>query len=64
MNFQTFYNKEVDDQDIRTGIQVGLFFKAALTDFVSIQPELIYTNMGLQPSTIILITYEGVFSKA
>ncbi|MCB0803000.1 MAG: PorT family protein [Flavobacteriales bacterium] len=63
LNFSNFYNKEVDDQDIRTGIQAGLFFKAALTDFVSIQPELIYTNKGSTTKYDNFITGEGDFSQ-
>jgi len=45
-NFSNFYSNEVDDQDLRIGIQGGLFFKAAITDFLAIQPEILYTQKG------------------
>jgi len=45
-NFSNFYSNEVDDQDLRIGLQGGLFFKAALTDFLAIQPEILYSQKG------------------
>lgn len=45
-NFSNFYSDEVDDQDLRIGFQGGLFFKAGLTDFLAIQPELLFSQKG------------------
>lgn len=46
VNFSNLYSDQVDDQDLRVGIQGGLFFKAALTDFLAIQPELLFSQKG------------------
>ena len=48
INFSNFHSTDddVDDQNLRIGYQGGLFFKAALTDFLAIQPEVLYTTKG------------------
>lgn len=46
VNFSNFYSGEVDDQDMRFSFQGGLFFKAALTEFFAIQPEILYMTKG------------------
>lgn len=48
INFSNFHstNDDVDDQNLRIGFQGGLFYKLALTDFLAIQPELLYTTKG------------------
>lgn len=46
VNFSNLYSDQVDDQDLRVGIQGGLFFKAGLTDFLAIQPELLFSQKG------------------
>lgn len=48
INFSNFRidDDEADDQNLRTSFQAGLFFKAAMTEFFAIQPELLYTTKG------------------
>ncbi len=58
-NFSNFFNDEVDDQNLRIGFQGGLFFKAALTDFFAIQPEVLYTQKGSTTKYDKFLTGEG-----
>ncbi|MEQ8624654.1 MAG: porin family protein [Vicingaceae bacterium] len=48
INFSNFHstNDDINDQNLRFGYQGGLFFKFALTDFLAIQPELLYNTKG------------------
>jgi|SRR5690554_173562 len=46
INFSNFYSDEVDDQDLRFSFQGGMYFKAALTSFFAIQPEVLYMTKG------------------
>ena len=62
-NFSNFFNDEVDDQNLRIGFQGGLFFKAALTDFFAIQPELLYTQKGATTTYDNFFTGEGEFTQ-
>ena len=62
-SFSNFYSEEIDDQNMRIGFQGGLFFKAALTDFLAIQPELLYTQKGSKIQYDNFLTGEAEFSN-
>ncbi len=46
VNFSNFYSDQIDDQNMRVGYNLGLFFKAQVVDFLAIQPEVLYTTKG------------------
>lgn len=63
LNLSNLYNEEVDDQNMRVGYNVGLFFKAALTDFLAIQPEVLYTTKGSTTQYDNFFTGDGEFTQ-
>jgi hypothetical protein len=63
VNFSNFYSNEVDDQNLRIGYNAGLFFKAAITDFLAIQPEVLYTTKGSTTSYDNFFTGPAKFSQ-
>jgi len=48
INLSNFHSTDddINDQNLRFGYHGGLFYKYALTDFLAIQPELLYTTKG------------------
>lgn len=63
VNFSNFYSDEVDDQDLRIGFQGGLFFKAGITDFFAIQPEVLFTQKGATTKYDNFATGEAEFTN-
>ena len=55
VNFSNLYTQNVDDNNVLTGFNVGVFAKLPITDFLAIQPELLYTTKGAQ------LTYNNYF---
>ena len=55
VNFSTLYAKDVENSNMRTGFNVGLFAKLPLTNYLAVQPELYYTTKGAE------ITYKNYF---
>ncbi len=47
-NLSNLYVNDVKDENAKIGFQAGLFVKAPITKFFSIQPELIYSQKGSQ----------------
>jgi hypothetical protein len=48
VNFSNLYTKDVDDQNVLTGYTIGVFTQVPLTNWVSFQPELLYTTKGAE----------------
>ena len=55
LNFSQLYvdQPNAEDEKIKAGYHFGLFGKIPVTDFLSLQPEVLYTNVGSK------ITYGG-----
>ena len=56
-NLSNLYVKDVTDENSKLGFQVGVFAKAPITKFFSIQPELIYTQKGTE------LDYNNIFAN-
>ena len=48
VNFSNLYTEEVEDNNVLTGFNVGVFAKLPITQTFAIQPELLYTTKGAQ----------------
>lgn len=48
VNFSNLYTEDVEDNNVLTGFNVGVFAKLPLTQTFAIQPELLYTTKGAQ----------------
>ena len=46
VNFTNLYVDDVDDENMKAGLNLGLFAKFPVTKGFSIQPELLYSNKG------------------
>ncbi|MGZ9736442.1 porin family protein [Flavobacterium sp. GNP002] len=46
LNFSNFYTDNVDDSNILTGFNAGLYAKFPVTNSIAIQPEINYTTKG------------------
>ena len=57
VNFSNLYTKDVTDQNVLTGFNVGVFAKVAVTDRFALQPELIYTTKGAE------LKYNNAFAQ-
>ncbi|RDC66379.1 porin family protein [Adhaeribacter pallidiroseus] len=55
VNFSQLYvdQPEAEDENIKVGVNLGVFAKVPITSFLAIQPELLYTSAGSK------ITYGG-----
>jgi Outer membrane protein beta-barrel domain len=45
-NASNLYTDEVDDQNLLPGFHVGVFVKAAVTEYIAFQPELLFSTKG------------------
>lgn len=45
-NFSNFYTDDVDDNNVLTGFNIGLFAKLPISDNIFLQPEISYTGKG------------------
>ncbi|WP_309609969.1 porin family protein [Flavobacterium sp.] len=57
VNFSNLYTDDVDDNNVLTGFNVGLFAKIPVTEMFAIQPELNYSTKGAK------LTYNNTFAK-
>jgi len=57
VNFSNMYTDDVDDENVLTGFNLGLFAKVPITNFIALQPELNYTTKGSQ------LTYNNAFAQ-
>lgn len=55
INFSNMYTKDVDQNNMLTGFNIGVFAKMPVTNFLAIQPELYFTTKGAE------VTYNNSF---
>lgn len=48
VNFSNLYTEDVDDNNVLTSFNVGLFVSMPLTSFIAIQPEFLYSRKGAE----------------
>ena len=48
VNASNLYTKDVDDENMLIGFNIGLFAKVPVNNFLAIQPELYYTTKGAE----------------
>ena len=48
VNFSNLYTEDVDDNNVLTGFNVGVFAKLPITNSIAIQPESYYTTKGAE----------------
>lgn len=48
VNFSNLYSDDVDDENVLTGFNLGLYAKLPITDFIAVQPEISYTTKGAE----------------
>lgn len=57
VNLSNFYVDEVESNNMKVGLNLGLFAKLPVTSGFSIQPEILYSSKGSK------ITYDNVFGS-
>lgn len=57
VNFANLYTQDVDDNNVLTNFNLGLFAKLPITEMFAIQPELNYSGKGSK------LTYNNLFAK-
>lgn len=48
VNFSNLYTDNVEDNNVMTGFNAGVFTKLSITESLAIQPELLYTTKGAE----------------
>ena len=48
VNFSNLYTDNVDDNNVLTGFNAGIFAKLPITESLAIQPEMLYTTKGAE----------------
>jgi len=56
VNFSNLYTEDVDDENMLTSFNAGLFVNLPVSDMLSIQPEVLYSRKGSE------LTYDNVFA--
>jgi hypothetical protein len=57
VNFSNLYTEDVDDNNVLTSFNVGVFVSMPLTNFLSIQPEFLYSRKGAE------LVYDNAFAS-
>lgn len=57
VNFSNLYTEDVDDNNVLTSFNVGVFVSMPLTSFLSIQPEFLYSRKGAE------LVYDNAFAS-
>ena len=57
LNFSNLYSDNVDDNNVLTGFNAGLYAKFPITNNIAIQPEISYTTKGAE------LVYNNAFAK-
>ncbi|WP_291119923.1 porin family protein [Flavobacterium sp. UBA6135] len=57
VNFSNLYTDDVDDNNVLTGFNAGIFISLPLTEMFSIQPEFLYTTKGAE------LVYNNAFAQ-
>jgi hypothetical protein len=55
INLANLYVEDASDENLKVGLNVGLFAKIPLTEFFAIQPEVLYSSKGSK------VRYDNVF---
>ncbi|WP_445731408.1 porin family protein [Mariniflexile sp.] len=56
VNFSNMYTEDVDDNNVLTSFNAGLYVSMPVTDFLAIQPEFLFSRKGSE------LTYDNVFA--
>lgn len=56
-NFSNLYTDDVDDNNVLTSFNAGIYTTFPLTDFIAIQPELLYSRKGSE------LVYDNAFAS-
>lgn len=48
VNLSNLYVDDIDDENVKVGYHVGIYHDAPITDFLSIQPVLLFTSKGAE----------------
>ena len=57
VNFSNLYTENVEDNNVLTSFTVGVFATLPITDFIAIQPELLYSGKGAE------LVYNNAFAE-
>lgn len=57
LNFSNLYTDNVDDNNVLTGFNAGLYAKFPITNSIAIQPEISYTTKGAE------LVYDNAFAQ-
>lgn len=57
VNFSNMYTDDVDDNNVLTSFNAGVYVNFPVTDLFSIQPEILYSRKGSE------LTYDNVFAS-
>ena len=57
LNFSNLYTDTVDDNNVLTGFNAGLYAKFPITNSIAIQPEISYTTKGAE------LVYDNTFAQ-
>lgn len=57
VNFSNIYNEDVDDNNMLTSFNAGVFAVLPISELIAIQPEVLYSRKGAE------LTYNNVFAK-
>jgi ABC-type oligopeptide transport system substrate-binding subunit len=57
VNFSNLYTENVEDNNVLTSFNVGVFTTLPLSEFIAIQPELLYTGKGAE------LVYNNAFCR-
>ncbi len=61
MNGSNFYHDDLNDNNMKLGLQAGVFAKLPVTRGFSLQPELLYSNKGSRRSYDNILMGEGEY---
>src|SRR5690606_20874035 len=57
VNFSNMYTDDVDDENVLTSFNAGVYFNLPVSDLFSIQPEVLYSRKGAE------LRYDNVFAS-
>ena len=57
VNFSNLYTEDIDDNNVLTSFNVGVFVSMPITNFLSIQPEFLYSRKGAE------LVYDNAFAS-
>ncbi|WP_308992356.1 porin family protein [Mariniflexile litorale] len=57
VNFSNMYTEDVDDNNVLTSFNAGLYVSMPISDFLAIQPEFLFSRKGSE------LTYDNVFAE-